>query len=167
MAKQSPTVSSLNYWRRKGAIVCKAEHWVPSFIQPPQPPSSESAYIVHKWFGEYKAWLSRRKIGVRRDLFGFIDIVVLWDSHIIAVQSTGLSRDFMSNLNARTKKIMLSEECSYAAHAWLLGMGKIVIEGWHKPGHRWEAKRVEITLSDDRLVTAPAGAWLSGQEVTA
>ena len=60
---------------------------------------------------------------IRKDLFGFIDILALCDGETIAVQSTS-----WSNVSARVKKIAESEHLAAVRKAgW-----RIEVHGWKK-----------------------------------
>lgn len=73
---------------------------------------------------EYWQAFHGRPGGIRKDLFGFIDIVVLGE-RILAVQCTSTS-----SMSARVRKIR--EECGEAAQRWLEAGGEIVVMGWKK-----------------------------------
>jgi hypothetical protein len=60
---------------------------------------------------------------IKRDLFGFIDIVALMDKRVVGIQATSAS-----NVSARIKKI--KEECFAKAHDWLVCGGRIQVWGW-------------------------------------
>jgi hypothetical protein len=102
---------------RDGVVVDKAEYW----LAIPSHPAG----------------------GVRRDLFGFIDLIYLDGSKIVAVQATS-----RQNLRSRERKILT--ECNVAAIAWIAAGGKIEVWGWQrlkKPIDRlyWHPTIVEIT----------------------
>lgn len=102
MAKSKNTLTprSMRYLREQGHDVDKAEHWLS--------------------FGP-------RGGGVRKDLFGFIDIVAMNDDHLVGVQVT--SRGHMSD---RMKKAMDSPHfLRWCKHA------KFVVHGWDKHKNRW------------------------------
>ena len=61
----------------------------------------------------------------RKDLFGFVDIVAVHETSIIAVQCTAYS-----GISARVNKIV--EECAEPATAWLNAGGRIEVWGWRK-----------------------------------
>lgn len=86
--------------------------------------------------------------GVRKDLFGFIDVVALDTSEgvTLAIQATS-----GTNVSARVRKIR--EECSDQARAWLLCGNRIVVWGWKKYAKRvdgkwWRVRECEVTLED-------------------
>lgn len=81
---------------------------------------------------------------VRQDLFGFIDLVALSGTSILAIQTTS-----GPNLAARRDKILSTP----AAEAWLESGGRIVIHGWRKitrgvPRPTWDCREEEVTLAD-------------------
>jgi Trm5-related predicted tRNA methylase len=73
---------------------------------------------------------------IRKDLFGFIDLMALRSGMTLAVQATSYS-----NISARVKKIenaeLLSEirKCSW--HIWVIG--------WRKQNNRWVHKIVDCS----------------------
>lgn len=87
--------------------------------------------------------LSRSDRGVRRDLFGFGDLIgcrlgavgSVEVPHIRIFQVTSLK-----NKGARARKIMDAPE----AKAWLDCGGEIELICWHMPKHRYEARRFWI-----------------------
>ena len=79
----------------------------------------------------------------RKDLFGFIDILVI-DTPLIGVQTTS-----GVNVSHRVAKIRELQ----AAQEWLEAGNRIMVHGWAKRGARGEVKRwtcreVEVTLED-------------------
>ena len=116
--KKSPTARTLEELRRQNKIADKAEHWV-----------SIAGYPAG---------------GVRKDLFGFIDILAIETDAIVAIQATS-----RVNINARVRKIV--GECNTAAKAFLSAGGKIEVWGWEKrktmvDGRYWFADVVNVTL---------------------
>ena len=81
----------------------------------------------------------------KRDLFGFIDIVVIADDTLLAVQVTS-----SSNHSARVKKI--KNECYVAADAWNRAGGQVEVWSWRKTkkrnadGRWWKLRREKVTL---------------------
>ena len=73
----SPTQRSLQYLRKSGYVCQVVEHWV-----------------AMRGAGQ------RPGAGIRRDLFGFIDILALLDGQVLAVQCTA-----KSGVSARLRKI--------------------------------------------------------------
>lgn len=74
---------------------------------------------------------------VRKDLFGFIDILALnHEGEVLAVQTTS-----KSNMYARIKKITLAEALPFCRKAnW-----KIEVHGWFKESNRWKCKVTDIS----------------------
>lgn len=76
--------------------------------------------------------------GIRQDLFGFIDLVTLSATDIIAVQTTS-----GANHAARINKIL----CNVNAFHWLRAGGKIVVMSWRKKANgRYDRREEELTL---------------------
>ena len=72
---------------------------------------------------------------IRKDLFGFVDIVAVDGKRTVGVQATSAS-----NMSARKKKIMESEVLGLVrSSGW-----EIWVMGWKKVGTRWEHRVVEI-----------------------
>ena len=63
--------------------------------------------------------------GIRKDLFGFVDVVAIGDGHLIGIQATTVG-----NQSKRIEKIC--DECNEAARAWLMVGGFIEVWGWKK-----------------------------------
>lgn len=86
--------------------------------------------------------------GIRIDLFGFIDIIVLDPERgIVGVQSCG--QDFASHYRK------ITQECADLACEWLLCGGKIELWGWRKvklkrggKAMRWQPRVADISLKD-------------------
>ena len=109
--KKSPTQCTLDKLREDCDAVQVVEHW-------------------QSFFG--------RKGGVRKDLFGFIDIIALRGEETIAVQATS-----WTSVSARVKKIAESEHVAAVRKAgW-----KILIYGWRKneTTNRYEARIVDLS----------------------
>lgn len=108
----SPTARTLAWFRKRGYECGVTEHWV-----------------KHPGM----------RMGVRKDLFGFIDVVAIGDSGTIGVQAT--SRD---NIASRVRKI----EGIPAAKLWLSAGNRIVVIGWRKnaKSNRWEPRLTEAML---------------------
>lgn len=85
------------------------------------------AEVVEKWIPG---------ANIRKDLWGWCDIVALKDGVTLAVQTTSLS-----NISARAKKIAESETISEVRKAnW-----SIHLHGWAKKENRWQVKVVDIS----------------------
>lgn len=84
------------------------------------------------------------KTFIKKDLFGFIDVVCVGHGHTVAVQVTSAS-----NLADREKKARASEHLPILLEAgWT-----ILCHGWRqaggKKGSRWILNEREITLQDN------------------
>ena len=64
--------------------------------------------------------------GKRKDLFGFIDIIAMDGSHILAIQSCGTS------FSAHHNKIMDDPELHDLLRIWLESGGQFDLIGWRK-----------------------------------
>ncbi len=87
-------------------------------------------------------WIGGGRIKVRKDLFGFLDLVALdGQPGVLGIQVTS-----GSNVSARVKKI--GTECRDAAERWLRAGNRIEVHGWRKIGRptRWAARTVQVTL---------------------
>lgn len=73
---------------------------------------------------------------IRKDLFGWIDIMALRDGQTLAVQCTSCS-----NMSARVKKI---EESETIAEVRKAGWSVWVI-GWRKVNNRWTDRTVDCS----------------------
>ena len=72
---------------------------------------------------------------IRQDLFGFIDVLCLGDGEVVGVQTTSYS-----NMPARVKKIREHENFAKVSAAGI----RVIVQGWHKKGARWEVREVEV-----------------------
>lgn len=82
--------------------------------------------VVEKWIPYIK---------IRKDLFGFIDLIAIKENETLAVQTTS-----RGNISARVKKIQESEALEDVKKAgW-----RIVVQGWGKLKSGWELKEVEL-----------------------
>lgn len=82
--------------------------------------------VVEKWL----PWAK-----VRKDLFGFIDLLAIRESETLAIQTTS-----RGNITARIKKIEESEALNDVKNAgW-----KIAVHGWGKLKTGWEIKEVYL-----------------------
>jgi hypothetical protein len=87
------------------------------------------------WLAEVvERWIPGANI--RKDLWGWVDIVALKDGETLAVQTTSYS-----NMSARAKKIAESETVAEVRKAnW-----SIQVHGWHKKDNRWAVKINDIS----------------------
>lgn len=81
---------------------------------------------------------------VRQDLYGFIDVLCLGDGEVVGVQTTSYS-----NMSARVKKIREHENFKFVAGAGI----RILVQGWHKKGARWEVREVEVEPQNSAIST--------------
>lgn len=150
--KDSPTKRTLALFRKRGWHAAVAEYWQPSF-------ANQRVVDAAKQFAKQRCeatqhnlmnavrGLNRSLPGVRKDLFGFIDIVAVTDTNeIVAYQATSTP-----NMSARRAKIL--SECGGDAKAWLQAGGRIVVIGWKEYAERvdrrkWRETENEITLAD-------------------
>jgi len=117
----SPTQRTLKALKEQGRLCAIAEKWNP--------------------FGG--------PFGVRKDLFGFIDVIVLDPQRGIgAIQSTGTA--FKQHLDK-----LLNSDCTEAVIEWLRSGGFVELWGWRKvklrrgaKAMRWQPRVKEITLND-------------------
>jgi carbonic anhydrase len=85
------------------------------------------AEVVEKWIPG---------ANIRKDLWGWTDIVALRDSETLAVQTTSYS-----NISARVNKITESDTISQVRKAgW-----SIQVHGWRKVNNRWVVKVVDVS----------------------
>ena len=122
MSKLSPTQRTLRELRKQGRIVDVCERWI---VNPKHPGG-----------------------GFRKDLFGFIDLIVLDPDEIVAVQSCGQA------FKAHLDKIMDSD-CTEFVIEWLKCGGGLELWGWRKvklrrgsKAMRWKPRVKQITLED-------------------
>ena len=102
------------------------------------------AGVVEKWIPQTKQ---------RKDLYGFIDIVVLdGKPGALGIQATSAS-----NVSGRVTKIQ--EECTQAAIRWLQAGNRIWVIGWSKRGARGKRK-----LWTPRIVEVLAMVAVEGSE---
>ena len=73
---------------------------------------------------------------IRRDLFGFIDVLAIRGKEIIGVQSTSYA-----NTSARVKKIAESEHVGAVREANI----QIAVHGWRKVRNRWQVRIVDCS----------------------
>lgn len=75
---------------------------------------------------------------IRQDLYGFIDVLAVGESETVGIQTTSIS-----HLSTRIKKI--EDECFESVAVLRKAGWRIVVEGWHKPKHRWVCKEVDVS----------------------
>lgn len=80
-------------------------------------------------------------LGIRQDLFGFVDIVWVCGNRVTFVQTTS-----DSNVSARVNKIRGIEAARYfSAHGV-----PIQVHGWKKVGNRWHVRVVDPFANENR-----------------
>lgn len=85
------------------------------------------AEVVEKWIPG---------ANIRKDLWGWVDIVALKDGETLAVQTTSYS-----NISARVNKISESDTVSEVRKAnW-----RIEVHGWRKVDNRWKVRIVDVS----------------------
>ena len=89
-----------------------------------------TAAVVEKW---------NHHVGIRQDLFGFIDVIAIGENETIAIQCTSYS-----GVSGRIKKIESDELAEQVAAVRKAGW-RILVHGWRKPRHRWECREIDIS----------------------
>lgn len=85
------------------------------------------AEVVEKWIPG---------ANIRKDLWGWTDIVALKDGQTLAVQTTSYS-----NISARVNKITESDTIAEVRKAnW-----SVEVHGWRKVNNRWACKVVDVS----------------------
>jgi len=89
------------------------------------------------------------KFGIRKDMFGFGDIVAMGENSIIAVQSCGQS------FSEHHLKITQDENVAPKALLWLKNKGRLILIGWRKvklkrggKAMRWSPRIKEYSIDD-------------------
>jgi hypothetical protein len=126
MAGLSPTQRTLRELRGQGRIVDVCERWI---INPGRPGG-----------------------GFRKDMFGFVDLVVLdKEQGIVAIQSCGQA------YKAHLDKI-IDSECTEYVVEWLLCGGKIELWAWRKvklkrggKAMRWKPRICDFGYTDGKI----------------
>jgi len=78
------------------------------------------------------------KINVRKDLFGFIDILAINDTEVLAVQATGEQ----NSGNVSTRVLKIAEHENYPKVCKHM---RIVVHGWRKnAAGKWTLREVEL-----------------------
>jgi hypothetical protein len=113
----SPTQRTLELMRERGYLAAVVERWNPYMRR-------DEHGVSH---------------GGRQDLFGFIDVLALNDSGIVAVQST--SRGCLTD---HIRKIEGEEIAKKVAAVRRAGI-RIVLHGWFKQRGRWHVKEIDVS----------------------
>ena len=152
---RSACESSLIECRRRGWIAAKTEFWQPSFAASSLIDAVVKNGDVSKAIANYKHFGP----GVRRDIWGFIDILAIADGKILAIQAT-------TEPQASAHVLKIVRECAEPAAAWLKAGGLIYVWGWSKVGHRWHVheRPVESCSFAGRCEAESAAADLRTQD---
>jgi hypothetical protein len=92
-------------------------------------------------------------INIRKDLFGFIDILAMSPhTGFLAVQVTS-----GSNASSRVTKILNTS----SAGIWLASGGKIVVHAWRQVGERgkrktWQCRSISVTAEGGQMIAGDA-----------
>lgn len=124
----TPTQRTLDHCRKLGWAVDVAERWQAAFVQPLVNDAALArggGIVVNRAIAELRQRRAALSRGVRKDLFGFVDIVALTGSSILAIQACAAD-----SLAARQNKILT--QCEDNARAWLNSGGRIEVWGWRK-----------------------------------
>lgn len=88
------------------------------------------------------------KFGIRKDMFGFGDIVAMGENSIIAIQSCGQS------FSEHDNKITQDEKAAPNALLWIKNGGRLLLIGWRKvklkrggKAMRWSPRIKEYSLT--------------------
>lgn len=159
------TARTLKQCRDKGWQTMKTEYWLPSFasrkIVDAAKTWKQSGYGASQLNEVRKALDVEQRMGpgVRKDLFGFIDVFTITPTGFLAIQVTS-----WTNTSNRVMKI--KTECLDYSRAWLEAGGRIEVWGWmssnkcpsgcaaHNPpvnyekAVRWHCKITDIKLED-------------------
>jgi hypothetical protein len=73
---------------------------------------------------------------IRRDLWGFVDVLCLGDDGLVAVQCTSLS-----NVSSRIKKIADSPLVYRVRKCGV----RILVHGWGKKQGRWQVRELDVS----------------------
>jgi hypothetical protein len=93
------------------------------------------------------------KFGVRKDMFGFADIVAMGENSIIAIQSCGQA------FAEHHRKLTEDETVAPNVHLWLSNGGKLLLIGWRKvklkrnsKAMRWSPRIRWYNLENNEIV---------------
>ncbi len=83
---------------------------------------------------------------IKKDLFGFIDVVVMTGSQIVGIQSTSGGGSGASNMLSRIRKILDEPR----ALVWLQSSARIIVHNWRQDAEsrRWSCDERELFESD-------------------
>lgn len=109
----SPTQRALEYFRKQG--------W--------------HAGVTEKWNPYAGPMRDGKPVGIRQDLFGFVDLVLIAPEHqgttFVQVSSVG-------GLSARIKKVLEDDRMRLVASDMLLAHNRLWFMGWRKVGRFWQ-----------------------------
>jgi hypothetical protein len=86
-----------------------------------------TADVVEKWIPG---------ANIRRDLFGFIDILAIRDTEIVGVQATS-----GSNVSSRVTKITEHDNLAAVRKAGI----RVLVHGWTKCKGRWAVREIDLS----------------------
>jgi len=125
----SNTSRTLEYLRSQGWVADKVERFNP--------------------FGGALDVKTGKRFGVRKDMFGFGDIVAMGENSIFAIQSCGQA------FAEHNRKITQDEKAAPNAFLWLKNGGRLLLIGWRKvklkhggKAMRWKPRIKEYSLDD-------------------
>ena len=97
--------------------------------------------------GMVERWIAKKPFGIRKDLFGIIDIISIKPGEIVGVQSTG------TGFSDHLKKLTIEKAAE--SRAWLESGAKLQLWGWRKlkvkrggKAMRYFPRFLDITLDD-------------------
>lgn len=127
----TPTQRTLAECRKRGWLAEVVERWVPHYGTDEE---------------------GKKRGGVRKDLFGFVDVVVIADGRLLFIQAT-------SGTNVTHRKEKILTECKDNLAAVLNCGVRVEIWGWRKlkkPVERkyWQVRVEEITQPAPRIGNA-------------
>lgn len=137
MAKQINYTKYTLDWARsiEGWKIGKVEYWQPNALALEAATQACRRNLIAANNALSKLARSRNP-GVRVDLFGFIDIIALTGSDIVAIQSTS----FTAKSQHMTK---IKTECLEAVQAWCKSGGRVELWAWRKHEQSKQIKNAE------------------------
>ena len=97
--------------------------------------------------GVVERFIKAGRFGIRKDLFGFIDLIAVKAAQagVVGVQTTS-----GSNFSAHVHKILDNQEIRSNAVAWLKAGNRIFLHGWRKAGPASQLVRRQISAFVDQ-----------------
>lgn len=146
----SETERTLAECKRLGWYAQKTEYWLPSFRSHDVVAAAKE--LVANPTKKGLAVLERAVLsysgnpGIRKDLFGFIDVLALTDEGFVAIQST-------SRPNIGSRHLKIRTDCQEAAKHFLRAGGRIEVWGWFKAEKAidrkfWQVKKRLVEKDD-------------------